>query len=138
MSKNTNSGIRSAFAKAMHTKSFRDWLIASSVLLALLLVALMIVIAVRPLYNGICKVAGGERRVLVSGDPGLYMRYEPDYASKEEAYVAFYVLTSLQTSFQFIKGAIHIYPIRYRYGTRNLPKRMEIKQCIHTERSSFV
>lgn len=88
MSKNTNSGIRSAFAKAMHTKSFRDWLIASSVLLALLLVALVIVIAVRPLYNGICKVAGGERRVLVSGDPGLYMRYEPDYASKEEAYVA--------------------------------------------------
>ena len=88
MSKNTNSGIRSAFTKAMHTKSFRDWLIASSVLLALLLVALVIVIAVRPLYNGICKVAGGERRVLVSGDPGLYMRYEPDYASKEEAYVA--------------------------------------------------
>ena len=70
---------------AIKTKIFRNWLFSTLALLALLLAAIITVTAVSPVYNSICRAVGGERRVLVSGNPDLYMRYEAETTTKNEA-----------------------------------------------------
>ena len=77
--------VKSLMKSAIKTKIFRNWLFSTLALLALLLAAIITVTAVSPVYNSICRAVGGERRVLVSGNPDLYMRYEAETTTKNEA-----------------------------------------------------
>ncbi len=64
--------------------SVKIWASVSAILLAILLAATFVLTGVPFLYGTVNSIFGGERRVLVKGDPAEYMRYksEADYTDK--------------------------------------------------------
>ncbi len=69
-------------------RTIKVWTTISSVMLGFLIALTLVARCVPFCYNGMNSLFGGERRVLVSGDPSQYMRFKPDYASKKEVLAA--------------------------------------------------
>ncbi len=76
------------FSYYWKSKGFKPWFFTTAIL-AVLLAVITVVLTVTPLlYQTINAVLGGERRVLVEGDPSQYIRYASDYATKEDTLAA--------------------------------------------------
>ncbi len=64
--------------------AFKVWLVVTVAFFAILIVANLVVTQNLFLYNTVNSVFGGERTVLVKGDPAKYQYYEADYKDKAE------------------------------------------------------
>ncbi|MDR1094496.1 MAG: glycoside hydrolase family 3 C-terminal domain-containing protein [Clostridiales bacterium] len=70
------------------TRRVKAWAVTAPILLALLIAAVTVTSAVLLVYGTLNSMFGGQRRVLKSGDPSRYIRYEADYANKSEVLAA--------------------------------------------------
>ena len=66
------------FKKIWKRKGSRAWLLTSTIVLVVLLVASLVLTQNGFLYQSVSIFLGRERQVLVSGDPSGYVRYETD------------------------------------------------------------
>ena len=64
------------------------WFIIFAILFVFVFVVSLVLTQNMLIYNTINSVLGGERRVLISGNPQKYMRYTTEYKSKNDVYKA--------------------------------------------------
>lgn len=69
-------------------KGFKPWFFTSAILVVVLVTVTLLLTLYPLLYQTVNAVIGGERRVLVAGDPSEYIIYENDYGTKEKTLAA--------------------------------------------------
>lgn len=74
----------SGFNKVRKNTAFRVWLLVTAAFAAVLLVANLVLTQNLFIYNTVNLVFGGDRSVLVGGDPSQYKYYTADYENKAE------------------------------------------------------